>query len=137
MYSKAVILCSVITLAACSITSEIVYEDGEGPLPENFFRELNDNNTQTDWVMAHLGKPHNTQTLGDNSSLYTWHFSRLNQHEISFLLVLNYTAQQNQNEYLHLVSQNGIVKKHWMDERAEIREDILEELRESVVVADL
>lgn len=116
------IIIVLLFLQACSIATRVDYEDGEGVLAEDFFHELRNNKTDTDWVMAQLGEPLHAQNLENGVHAYTWQLSRSAYKHASLLIVLRYNTLEREKEYLHLVSVDGIVKKHWLDSSAAIQQ---------------
>ncbi len=123
-----IIIGLVIFINACSVYTRVDYSDIEGALPANFFDQLRDEHTQTDWVMAHLGEPREAMELYDGSKIYTWQLAREKRNHLSVFYVLRYNTQEMSSEYLHVHSHEGTVKNHWRDNQENIREDKLDDL---------
>lgn len=111
------LICSTLMLTNCSVSARVDYENSEGQLADDFFHEIRDEKTDTDWVMANLGEPLFTDSYEEeNINVYTWQLSRADYKHLSFLIVFRYNTVEREKEYLHVISKEGIVQKHWLDE---------------------
>lgn len=109
--------CCALLLTNCSVSTRVDYENAEGQLGDDFFHELRDKKTDTDWVMANLGEPLFTENYEEeNINVYTWQLSRADYKHLSILIVLRYNTVEREQHYLHVISKEGIVQKHWLDD---------------------
>ena len=119
----------VLALCSCSVATRVDYENHEGTLGKDFFDEIRNNKTDTNWLMANLGEPLHSENLDVNVNVYTWQLSRADYKHASLLVVFRYNTVEKEKEYLHVVSVEGTVKKHWLDRSAQIQEYVLDDFK--------
>lgn len=122
-------LVAILFICSCSISTRIDYETSEGALGDKFFKEIKNNKTDTDWLMANLGEPLSAQLLESNASVYTWQLSRSEYKHASLLIIFRSNTVAREKEYLHVVSVDGTVKKHWLDRNSLIQDYKLQDYR--------
>ncbi|WP_096087173.1 hypothetical protein [Agaribacterium haliotis] len=114
-----------ITLAACSVSDRLVYEDAEGVVPQSFFSTVKKNKTHKRWIVDNLGSPHFSVEGPNQEEIYTYHFKQSRYRKTSFLLVLNYNGSENQQINYHVLLCDDVVKKAWWDQFVAVEVDKL------------
>ncbi|PCK10069.1 MAG: hypothetical protein COA42_00270 [Alteromonadaceae bacterium] len=107
--------CAVFILESCSISDRIAYEDNEGAVPEQFFKQIRRDRSEKSWVVANLGDPYRIQQRLPGQEIYTYRMTRSQYRNGQFLLLLHYGKMDEEVRYLHIALQDDIVKSHWFD----------------------
>jgi hypothetical protein len=105
----------ICTLSACAVSTRVDYQNEEGSLGSDFFIELRDNKTDTDWLLANLGEPFHSELHDNTVHVFSWQISREEYKHASFLLMFRYNTVEKEKQYLHVIAKDGVVKKHWLD----------------------
>lgn len=123
-----VILSACCCLQSCSISQRIVYEDGEGPLPENLIRDVRKNRTEASWLISQLGMPIETEVFSEDISVHSWLFSKVTYKHANILLFFRYNTVESESEYFHVVDYQGLIKKYWRDQYSKVQKRIIKKM---------
>ncbi len=113
-------------LEGCSlfnVSSASYYRDGEGRFNSDVFESIEPNATTSTWLKQHFGKPFWVDRADYDVAIHTWQFARERHKRKDVLLVLRYRSVREDVEYLHVVTQNNVVIKHWLDRYASVDVD--------------
>ena len=120
------LLLSLMLQLSCSVSKRIEYSNNASLLEDNFFGELHNDKTKTDWILAILGEPLFMDSVDERVATYTWQLSRSSYTHLGLLVVLRYNTVEQEREYFHVVSVQGVIKKHWLDHLPNIRARTIE-----------
>ncbi len=120
------LLAGVWLLQGCSlfnVSSASYYRDGEGRFNSDVFESIEPHATTNAWLKQHFGKPFWVDKAEHDVAIHTWQFARERHKRKDVLLVLRYRSVREDVEYLHVVTQNDVVIKHWLDRYASVDVD--------------
>lgn len=120
-FKYPILIALLFVLGACSVSDRISYEDTEGEVPEALFEKIRKNKTRKSWIVSNLGDPHLIEKQSDSQEVYTYRFTRSHYRNGQILLIFRYGRVKRDVEYFHVAFENGVVKKHWMDEFAYVQ----------------
>lgn len=115
------LLLGLLLVGGCSLVSvsdTSHYNDGEGRLPETIFAEIKPNLTSKAWVLAHFGQPVSVQQMASGEEIYNYQFTRTHRRSATLLFLVRYRGVEQDREYFHVVFDNDLVEKHWIDKLA-------------------
>lgn len=108
----------VLNLCACSLFSfknSVQYRDAEGVFSKALLESVEPNKTQETWLLAQFGEPLFTDEGPLNSRICTWRFARQKIAHNRVMFVFNAKSLKEETRYLHVLLQQGTVKKVWHD----------------------
>ena len=133
MYFKGVLL-SLLVLAGCSVSRRAYFENGQGEIPEELFQNIQNRQTELEWLTAHLGAADYKQDFGGGVEVHSWQFARSVYTHASLMLLFRYNTLEQDVEYLHIVASNGRVQRYWRDAWSHVQERIVRKILASAAV---
>ena len=103
-------------LSGCSFYNKTAYIDDEGRLPESFFNDLHRSKTSQSWVLSQLGDPESVQQGPDSKQIFNYRLSRTDHKHADFLVVMRIDGKHSEVEYLHILFEKQLLRKHWRDD---------------------
>jgi len=110
-------------LCACTVSERVVLEDSEGSVPRAFFKSVKNDHSNRDWLVANLGQPLSVEDSKSGAQILTWHFQESRQRFANALLVLRYSAAEEQSSFYHVIICDALVRKTWWDHVGEVDSD--------------
>ncbi|WP_018275866.1 hypothetical protein WKI13_14920 [Teredinibacter turnerae] len=119
--NKIALVSLLLLLGACAISSKVTHFDGEGRIPDSFLDDIRRNKTEKYWITANLGDPDFIQEGPLAQEIYTYRFSRAKSRHGNLLFFFRYDGANLETEYFHVVFQEDVVKRYWLDDYAQVQ----------------
>ncbi|WP_028877515.1 lipoprotein [Teredinibacter turnerae] len=119
--NKIALVFLLLFLGACAISSKVTHFDGEGRIPDSFLDDIRRNKTEKYWITANLGDPDFIQEGPLAQEIYTYRFSRAKSRHGNLLFFFRYDGANRETEYFHVVFQEDVVKRYWLDDYAQVQ----------------
>lgn len=113
--------CLMTSCSFVSVDNKTRYRDAEGYFDPALLQQIQAGETTAAWLHKHFGRPWSSENgLAEeylaNVQLSTWRFERERQKNTRVFLLFRSRNLSEQNEYLHVVTEDHIVVRAWRDE---------------------
>ncbi len=108
-------------ISACSITDSVSFEDAEGQIPASLFDDIKHKRVETPTIVDQLGEPVLIEKMGEEYSVMTYRFSRLQTRNMRVFYVLHAGGREQDVAYFHIAYKGQDIKKSWVDDNLHVQ----------------